>query len=418
MKVALVHDYLFEYGGAERVVEALHELYPEAPLYTSFVDPDRLGIHWQKFKDWDIRESWLTKIPFYKKFFSPLRLFAMNFFEEFDLSEYDVVISSSNAYFAKAVLTKPWTPHICYCHTPPRSLYGYTTMTDWKKNPVTRLAGNWINSQIKEMDYLAAQRVDQFVANSEEVKQRIKKFYDRDAIVIYPPVDVTDELSDRLLKSDNSVREHLATVGSKSETNGVKKSDNEGYYLFVSRLAFSKHPELAVEVCNTLNLPLKVVGQGKMLPKLQTIAGPTIEFCGEVSDEELHKLYQGAKALLYPVEDEDFGIVPVEAMGHGLPIIAHRSGGPKETIVDGKTGIFFDELTSEALTAALKKCENKTWDKKSHPSARTYLPQGKISKRNQRVSRENGKRVPEIKRPRFHEVFHFNSDTLYSSSFL
>ncbi|MEO8581900.1 MAG: glycosyltransferase [Patescibacteria group bacterium] len=339
MKVALVHDYLYEYGGAERVIEALHELYPDAPLYTSFVDSERLGIHWQKFKDWDIRESWMTKIPFYKKIFSPLRLFALNFFEQFDFSEYDVVISSSNAYFAKGVITKSWTPHICYCHTPPRSLYGYTTMTDWKKNPLTRLAGNWINSQIKELDYLAAQRVDQFIANSKEVQSRIKKFYGRDSVIIYPPVDVKATLKE-----------------AKQETNP--------YYLFVSRLAFSKHPQLAVEVCTRLSLPLKVVGQGKMLSKLKQIAGPTIEFCDDVDDDELHKLYQGAKALLYPVEDEDFGIVPVEAMGYGIPVIAHRSGGPKETIIDGKTGIFFDELTVKDLTAAIQKSDAKVWDKK------------------------------------------------------
>lgn len=355
MKVALVHDYLFEYGGAERVIEALHEIYPDAPLYTSFVDSDRLGIHWEKFKDWDIRQSFMTKIPFYKKIFSPLRLFAMNFFEQFDLSKYDVVISSSNAYFAKAVLTKSWTPHICYCHTPPRSLYGYTTMTDWKKNPLTRIAGNWINSQIKELDYLAAQRVDQFVANSEEVKNRIKKFYGKDAVIIYPPVDVEEQFT------------------TNSDLNKKDSTHGDDYYLFVSRLAFSKHPELAVKVCTEQNLPLKVVGQGKLLPKLKEIAGPTVEFTGEISDEELHRMYQGAKALLYPVEDEDFGIVPVEAMGFGLPVIAHRSGGPKETIVDGKTGVFFDELTAEGLSSAMKKFEDKSWDKQAiHQHALTF----------------------------------------------
>jgi glycosyltransferase involved in cell wall biosynthesis len=346
MKVALVHDYLFEYGGAERVVEALHEMYPDAPLYTSFVDEKRLGIHWEKFKDWDIRQSFMTKIPFYKKIFSPLRLFAINFFEQFDFSEYDVVISSSNAYFAKAVLTKSFTPHICYCHTPPRSLYGYTTMTDWKKNPLMRVAGNWINSQIKSTDYLAAQRVDYFVANSKEVQKRIKKFYGRDSVVIHPPVDIPKSFS--------------------------KKNEGE-YYLFASRLAFSKHPELAVAACTKLNLPLKVVGQGKMLEKLQAIAGPTIEFCGEVSDEKLHELYAGAKAFLYPVEDEDFGIAPVEAMGHGIPVIAHRSGGPMETIIQDKTGVFFDELSIDGLVSAMDRAKKITWNSTQiHEHAKTF----------------------------------------------
>lgn len=337
MKVALVHDYFVEYGGAERVVEALHELYPDAPMYTSFVDKEKLGIHWQKFADWDFRESWMTKIPFYKKFFSPLRLLALNFFEQFDLSDYDVVISSSNAYFAKGVITKSWVPHICYCHTPSRSLYGYSTMSDWKKNPFMRIAGKWINSQIKDKDYLAAQRVDQFVANSKEVQGRIKKFYNRDSVVIYPPVDVPEKLS-------------------------VSKRKKDPYYLFVSRLAFSKHPDLAIEVCNKLKLPLKVVGNGKMLPRLKQIAGPTVEFCEDVNDEQLREYYQNAEVLLYPVEDEDFGIVPVEAMGYGLPVIAHRSGGPKETIIDGKTGVFFDELNVNSLEKAVKQFQQQKWD--------------------------------------------------------
>lgn len=338
MKVALVHDYFFEYGGAERVVEALHELYPDAPVYTSFVDKKKLGIHWKKFEGWDFRESWITKIPFYKKLFSPLRLFALNFFEQFDFSDYDVVISSSNAYFAKGVITKSWIPHICYCHTPSRSLYGYSTMSDWKKNPLMRLAGNWINSQIKDKDYLSAQRVDQFIANSKEVQSRIKKFYGRDSVIIYPPVDVPEKL---------------------------ETAKEKNYFLFVSRLAFSKHPDLAIEVCNKLKLPLKVVGQGKMLPKLKEIAGSTIEFCEGVDDKKLHELYQGAEALLYPVEDEDFGIVPVEAMGYGLPIIAHRSGGPKETIVEGKTGIFFDDLNMNSLEKAIEQYQKQKWDAKA-----------------------------------------------------
>lgn len=373
MKVALVHDYLFDYGGAERVLEALHELYPDAPLYTSFVDKEKLGIHWKKFQDWNIHESWLTKIPFYKKLFSPLRLFALSYFEQFDLSEYDVVISSSNAYFAKGVITKSWTPHICYCHTPPRALYGYSAMTDWKKNPLMRVAGNWINSQIRDKDYLAAQRVDQFIANSKEVHARIKKFYGRDSVIIYPPVDVPEKLSKDLVNSGYS---HSAK-NSRSNMTDLKSvsvmSTTESYYLFVSRLSFSKHPELAVEVCTKLNLPLKVVGQGKMMSKIQNIAGPTIEFCGAVSDEELYKLYQGAKALLYPVEDEDFGIVPVEAMGYGLPVIAHRSGGPKETIIDGKTGIFFEHLNVSELEQAIKRNDSINWDKTAiHQHALTF----------------------------------------------
>lgn len=337
MKVALIHDYLREYGGAERVLEALHEIYPEAPLYTAFVDQKNLGIHWQRFSTWDIRQSWMTRIPFYKKIYSPLRVIADLFFEQFDLSEYEVVISSSNMYFAKAVITKSWTPHICYCHTPPRPLYGYSTMSDWKKNSIIRLGGELINQIIRPKDYLAAQRVDHFIANSHEVQRRIQKFYHRDSTVIYPPVDVPEKL---LAKSEQS------------------------YYLYVNRLGFSKHPELAVQACTALKLPLKVVGTGRMEAQLHQMAGESVEFLGFVRDEKLHKLYQGARALIYPVEDEDFGIVPVEAMGYGVPVIAHRSGGPLETVVEDETGMFIDLLNVKTMIQALELFEKKKWDRK------------------------------------------------------
>jgi glycosyltransferase involved in cell wall biosynthesis len=329
LKVALVHDYLREYGGAERVVEALHNIFPDAPLYVAFADPNAMGIHWQNFKNWDIRQSWLTELPFYQKLFSPLRIFAPQYFRSFDLSEYDVVISSSNAYFGKAVRVRPGAVHICYCHTPARSLYGYSTMTDWESQPFTKIVGTLINHYLRVVDVKVAQDVDFFIANSEEVRQRIAKFYHREATVIWPPVQVPES--------------------------APTKKQKENYFLYVNRLAFAKHPELAVQVCTQLNLPLKVVGSGKMLPRLREIAGPTIEFLGAVKDDQLNSLYEGAQALLYPVEDEDFGIVPIEAMAHGVPVIAHRSGGPKETIIEGKTGIFFDDLTVKGLTAALTK---------------------------------------------------------------
>jgi len=326
LKVAIVHDFLREYGGAERVVEALHEIFPQAPLYVAFADPVALGIHWQKFAQWDIKQSWLAKVPFHEKLFSPMRIFAPAAFKRFDLAGYDVVISSSNAYFAKAVQVKKPTLHICYCHTPPRALYGYSTMTNWKKNPVIKVAGTLINHVCRVMDVHAAQGVDLFIANSKEVKKRIQKFYRRESMIIHPPVDVPTQ---------------------------APKRQTGQYFLYVNRLAFAKHPELAVAVATELNLPLKVVGSGKVLPTLQQHAGPTVEFLGSVSDQTLHQLYEGARALLYPVEDEDFGIVPVEAMGHGVPVIAHRSGGPLETITD-QTGIFFDDLTVAGLKAAVK----------------------------------------------------------------
>ncbi len=336
LKIALVHDYLREYGGAERVVEALHELFPQAPLYTAFVDWQAMGIHAAKFKGWRIHESWLTQLPFYKFLYSPLRIWAPNYFEAFDLSEYDVVISSSNAYMAKAIKVRPDAVHICYCHTPPRALYGYTTLSNWKQNPVTRVVGTLMNHYLRIVDFKIAQKVTHFIANSKETQRRIQKFYRRDSTVIYPPVQIPTE------------------AGLKQLQQTLKKQANiTGYYLYVNRLALAKHPELAVQACTQLELPLKVVGTGKMLPELKAMAGPTVEFLGAVNDEELHLLYEGAEALLYPVEDEDFGIVPVEAMGHGLPVIAHESGGPKETIVEEKTGLFIHELSVPALVEAI-----------------------------------------------------------------
>ena len=337
LRVALVHDYLREYGGAERVLEALHDIYPDAPVYVAFFDKESLGIHAERFKDWDIRQTWISSLPFYKKLFSPYRIFAKSAFESLDLSEYDLVISSSNAYMAKAVKIKKGS-HYCYCHTPPRSLYGYTTMTDWKKNPIIKMAGYLINHWMRIWDFEVAQRVDHFIANSQETQKRIKKFYRRDSVVVYPPVDLIENYSPK---------------------------KDQGYFLYVGRLAKSKNVDLAIQACTNLNLPLKLVGSGKGLDHLKSLAGPTIEFMGAVDDKELHQLYAGAKAFIFPAEDEDFGIVPVEAMGHGVPVVAHRSGGPKETVIEGKTGLFFDELTVESLMESLEKIQTVKFDKQA-----------------------------------------------------
>jgi glycosyltransferase involved in cell wall biosynthesis len=351
LKVALVHDYLREFGGAERVLEALHDLYPEAPVYTAFFDREALGVHAERFTGWEIRETWLSKIPFFKKLHSPLRFLAPWAFASLDMSEYDLVISSSNAYFAKAVKV-PNGKHLCYCHTPPRVLYGYSAMSDWQSNPVMRVAGQLLNHFMRVIDVkVSRERVDQFVANSHETASRIKKFYRLDSTVVYPPVELAEVDSTKVEKGD--------------------------YFLYVNRLALAKHPELAVEVCSKLNLPLKVVGSGKMLASLQAMAGPTVEFLGAVDDQQLAKLYAGAKALLYPVEHEDFGIVPVEAMLYGTPVIAHNSGGPKETVINGKSGLVFDDLTVVGLETVLtgfaqqkfSATEIKAWAKKFSKTA-------------------------------------------------
>lgn len=344
LKIALVHDYLREYGGAERVLEAFHEIFPDAPVYTAFVDQEAMGQNWQRFANWDIRQSKLTNLPFYKKLFSPMRIFAKWAFEQFDLSEYDLVISSSNAYFAKAVKV-PNGKHFCYCHTPPRVLYGYSAKSNWQANPLTRFAGNFLNHFVRQMDFVAAQNPDYFIANSKETALRIKKFYKRESIVINPPIKIYDQAAAFFAKQNDQVLKDF-----------TQKKKNS-YYLYVNRLALAKHPELAVQAATQLDLKLKVVGSGAMLDDLRNIAGTNVDFLGSVDDQELAKLYKEAKALLYPVEDEDFGMVPVEAMAFGTPVIAHLSGGPKETINSGKTGIFFKDLTVESLSQAIKNFE-------------------------------------------------------------
>lgn len=345
MKVALVHDYLREYGGAERVLEALHEIYPEAPLFTAYYNPEGLGIHAKNFSSWNIKTSWMQNLPFANKLRSPLRFLAPSVFESFDLSEFDLIISSCNTYFSKAVKVKPGAYHLSYIHTPPRYLYGFTTSFNYKKHWWTRVAAEIINHFLRLADFQTSQRPDVLIANSKNVADRIKKFYRRESVVIYPPVDIVK------LKSQIAKR--------KTTTQNAKL-----YYLSVSRLVRGKGVDIIVEACTKLNLPLKVVGTGPELENLQQITKThpssgghesRITFLGEVKDEELGELYANAKALIVASEDEDFGITAVEAQAAGTPVIAVRAGGYLETVIEGKTGIFFDEASVESLMEALQK---------------------------------------------------------------
>lgn len=345
MKVALVHDYIKEFGGAERVLEALHEVYPDAPVYTSVYHPKFLGPHRQRFKDWDIRTSWLQHIPFSHKLISPLRLLAPFVFQSFDFSQYDVVIvSATGAFESNMIRTKnselrtKKPVHVCYCHTPPRYLYGYATAREWKNNVVFRALGEFANHFLRMVDFTASQRVDYFIANSEEVKGRIKKFYRKDAVVIYPPVDAA-----------------FSKIASSVQL-GNQKLNAKRYFLAGGRLARPKHIDLIVRACRELDVPLKVFGKAfaGYGDELKELGGSKTEFVGEVSDEEKLELMQNAKAYIFASEDEDFGITPVEAMACGTPVIAYRSGGVLESVIEGKTGLFFDELTVESLKKTIK----------------------------------------------------------------
>ncbi|MBU1031326.1 glycosyltransferase [Patescibacteria group bacterium] len=339
MKVALVHDYLREYGGAERVLEVLHEIYPKVPLYTAYCNLKRLGENGKKFAGWDIRTSWFQKFPFANRLLSPFRIFGPMMFESFDLSDYDLVISSSSAtHLAKSVITKPETLHISYIHTPPRFLYGYVTSFNYKKHWWTRIGGEIINHFMRIYDFEVSQRPDILVANSKNVANRIKKFYRRDSVVIYPPVD-TKEF--RIQSSEFR-----------------KKRD---YFLVVSRLVRGKGVDTVIMACGKLGLPLKIVGSGSEFSNFQFLISnfqfKNIELLGFVSDEELPELYAGAKALVTAAEDEDFGITSVEAQAAGTPVIAPASGGYLETVIDGETGILYGSpgmVTVESLTEALR----------------------------------------------------------------
>lgn len=335
MKVALVHDYLREYGGAERVLEALHEIFPEAPVYTAYVNLDSMGENGKRFKGWDIRPSWFQKFPFANRLLSPFRIFAPMMFESFDMSDYNLVISSSSAaYLAKAVITKPETLHISYIHTPPRFLYGYVTSFNYKKNPITRILGEIANHILRIYDYEVSQRPDILVANSKNIQARIKKFYRRDSVVIYPPVDLSEI--------------HL-------------KKTKEQYFLSLNRLVRGKGTEVIVEATGKLGISLKVAGAGPQMSSLKALAGKNVEFLGWVSDEERVKLLQAAKALIVASEDEDFGITSIEAQAAGTPVIAPASGGFLETVIDGETGLLYGGsgmVTVDNLVQALQKFDS------------------------------------------------------------
>lgn len=345
MRVAIVHDYLKEYGGAERVVETFLEIWPEADVFTTIYSPEFLGPHRERIEKWKIHTSFLDKIPFKNKLISAYRLITPLVFKTFDLTKYDLIIVSQAGTFVSPNLIKKNINcvQITYCHTPPRWLYGFKTAGNWEtgiKKFVRDVFGKIPMGFLRLIDFKAAQLPDFYLANSKEVARRIKRFYVRDATVIYPPVEI--------YKSTNQTASLRGQISNKKD-----------YYLAGGRLARAKHTELAILAANELKIPLKIFGRsfsgfGK---ELEMIAGPTVGFLGEVSDSEKWKLYSGAKAFLYPSEDEDFGIQVVESMAAGTPVIALGKGGPLETIIDGKTGILFNKLTKEDLINAIKKFE-------------------------------------------------------------
>lgn len=333
MKIALVHDQLQEFGGAERVLIALKDIFPEADVYTSFYNPHTLGKHADKFKDWNIITSWADHIPGLKKLYSPFRFLGPWIWESFNFSNYDIVISSSGMYMSKGIITRPETVHLCYFHHQPKHLYYYQTAVEWQKATLIKIYGHLINHGLRTWDYISSQRPDHFIANSEETKKRIYKFYRRDAEVIYPPVNVP----------------HTFRTVPISE----KK-----YYLTLSRLAGAKNIDILIKAANKYKFQLKIVGTGRDEQTLKQIAGESVEFLGSVPDNEFDQLYHHAKAFLNAAVDEEFGISVVEAMGFGVPVIGYASGGIKETIREGKNGYLYHTLDENALYEKIKVLES------------------------------------------------------------
>jgi len=322
-KVALVFDWLTTAGGAEQVNRELLEIFPNAKIFTSLYNPQKV----KGFENAEIETSFIQKIPFAKKkhqIFLPLMPYA---YESFDLSEYDIVISSSHSC-AKGVITKPETTHICYCHTPMRYAWDnwHEYINQYKINWFVKKLSKKMMHKIRIWDKLSADRVDHFIANSSTTKKRITKYYRKDSKVIFPMLDT-------------------------SKYKIAKKT--KGYFLAVGRLIPYKRFDLIIEAFNELGIELKIAGTGIMNDELRAIANENIEFLGYVSDEDLLKAYSECEALIFP-QLEDFGITPLEAMASGRPVIAYGKGGALDTIIDGTTGMYFKKQTKESLINKIK----------------------------------------------------------------
>lgn len=334
-RIALSHHWLTTPGGGEKVLYELHQMYPDAPIYTSAYIPQ----NFPEFADAEVHTTFLDKIPFLKRKHQLFPIFLGLAFKTFNMDAYDLVISSCAAE-AKYVRTGPKTLHICYCHTPVRY---YWSDYEWRLHNLPFGMFNWLARMVfplvvgllRRIDYAAAQKVDVFIANSKHIQVRIKKYYHRDSTVIYPPV-----MTARLLKLPAGSRD---------------------YYLIVGRQVASKRLDVAIDAFNELDLPLKIVGAGEEINRQRPRAAKNIEFLGRVSDEERDRLYAGAKGFVFPPE-EDFGIVPLEAMAAGTPVIAFNGGGAPEYVIDGQTGVLFDEQKPASLVRAVRRFESMKFD--------------------------------------------------------
>ncbi|KKT40760.1 hypothetical protein A3K29_00415 [Candidatus Collierbacteria bacterium RIFOXYB2_FULL_46_14] len=341
MKVALVHDYIKEFGGAERVLRVLSDMYPNAPIYTAFrVKGSSCD---KEFVDRKIVESPYAILIKHWNLYSPLRFMIPLIWGTIDLRKYDLVITSCSSYFARGFKVSPKTMVVAYCHTPPRFLYGYETSINLQKYWVVRIYATVVNHFLRIYDYWTSQRVNKWLVNSENTSRRVWKFYRKEAEVVYPPVEVEKFIA---------------------KSKDAKKGN---YFLVVSRLVGAKGLVEAAEAAKHIGLKLKIVGEAvgysKVKRELEKIEA--VELLGRISDKEMMGLYAKAKGFIALAKDEDFGMTVVEAMASGTPVIAYNGGGFRETVVDGKTGLLIDSTDKQTLEKAMRKFESINWKREN-----------------------------------------------------
>jgi glycosyltransferase involved in cell wall biosynthesis len=352
-RIAIAHEFLSQHGGAEKTLEAMLEIFPDAPIYTAKYNPNNMP---EIIKSRKIIYPRGILNKFGEKLFFLLRM--PTIFESFDFSEYDIIVSSGTTW-NKGILTKPEQMHVTYIHTPPRFLYKYSQETTKWEKPFFKPIYSYLVNFLRLWDYAAAQRPDYLVTNSQTTRKRIQKFYGRDAKVIYPPVETEINIKDTLKKAEAP------------------------FFLAIGRLSKYKNFDLLVETFNQVKYPLIIVGTGIEEKKLKQIAGNNITFVGKISDTKKHELLDNCLGLINPVVEEDFGIVPVEAMAHGKPVLAHKSGGHLETVIDGETGLLFENNTVESLSETLTKFDEMIKNKK--------FDHGKIIQHAQKFSKSRFK---------------------------
>lgn len=324
-RVAIVHYWLVSMRGGERVLERLLGLFPGADLFTNVYDEARMS---HAIRAARVQTTWINRLPLSKRFYQyylPLMPMAL---EQLDLTGYDLVISSESGP-AKGVIAGPQAQHLCYCHSPMRYLWDHYHLYRKDANPLARAAMPLIYHRMRQWDMSSSARVDTIVANSSFIQDRVRKYWRRESQVIHPPVDT------RLFTPSLEVEDH---------------------YLWVGQMVPYKRPDLAVEAFNRTGLPLLMVGEGSMLAKLRRIAGPNIHFVPRLGFDDLRRAYARARGLVFTAE-EDFGIVPVEAMASGRPVLAYGRGGVLDSVVPGETGLFFDEQTPESLADGVARFE-------------------------------------------------------------